>query len=446
MPEKANNSEDKVRHFQRELYRAAKRSPNRRFHVLYDKLIRRDVLVAAWKQVKANRGRGGMDGESLEKIEKEGVGIFLKQIQEELKAGTYRPKPVKRVEIPKPDGGKRPLGIPIIRDQVVQAACRKMVEPIFEADFLKGSYGFRPKRSAHQAHGEITLILEDVTKHILAERKIRESEERFRMMADNIQDGLIILENGNVKYANNRIAEITGYSHEELWAMDPLAIIAPESRDKTAEQIRDFETHPDKPSEIQMWIIRKDGERKFAYARISGIKHLGSYYNFIIFTDITELKTQEARMHEGEQRFRMMAENIQDGLIVLEKERVVFTNRRIKEITGYSAEEMAAMGLHGTTTPDDRARTSASGLIPPSEQYKIEELIRCVQPDGGGPGEFRIWIQLKDGTLRFIQGMVTAARNGDVTSTYITLSDITDFAEREKTLRERIDSLQELLH
>ena len=155
MPEKANNSEDKVRHFQRELYRAAKRSPNRRFHVLYDKLIRRDVLVAAWKQVKANRGRGGMDGESLEKIEKEGVGIFLKQIQEELKAGTYRPKPVKRVEIPKPDGGKRPLGIPIIRDQVVQAACRKMVEPIFEADFLKGSYGFRPKRSAHQAHGEI---------------------------------------------------------------------------------------------------------------------------------------------------------------------------------------------------------------------------------------------------------------------------------------------------
>ena len=155
MPEKANNSEDKVRHFQRELYRAAKRSPNRRFHALYDKLIQGDVLIEAWKQVKANRGRGGVDGESLEKIEKEGVRLFLKQIQEELKAGTYRPKPVKRVEIPKPDGGKRPLGIPVIRDRVVQAACRKMVEPIFEADFLEGSYGFRPKRGAHQAHGEI---------------------------------------------------------------------------------------------------------------------------------------------------------------------------------------------------------------------------------------------------------------------------------------------------
>ncbi len=155
MPEKANNSEDKVRHFQRKLYRAAKRSQNRRFHALYDKLIQGDVLIEAWKQVKANRGRGGVDGESLETIEKEGVGLFLKQIQEELKAGTYRPKPVKRVEIPKPDGGKRPLGIPVIRDRVVQAACRKMVEPIFEADFLKGSYGFRPKRSAHQAHGEI---------------------------------------------------------------------------------------------------------------------------------------------------------------------------------------------------------------------------------------------------------------------------------------------------
>jgi len=159
MPEKANDSEDKVRHFQRELYRAAKRSPNRRFHALYDKLIQWDVLIEAWKQVKVNRGRGGVDGESLETIEKEGVGLFLKKIQEELKAGTYRPKPVKRVEIPKPDGGKRPLGIPVIRDRVVQAACRKMVEPIFEADFLKCSYGFRPKRGAHQAHGEIVKLV-----------------------------------------------------------------------------------------------------------------------------------------------------------------------------------------------------------------------------------------------------------------------------------------------
>jgi group II intron reverse transcriptase/maturase len=155
MPEKANNSEDQVRQFQRELYRAAKRCPNRRFHALYDKLTRWDVLVESWYQVRANQGHGGVDGKSLEDIEKEGVGLFLQQIREELRAGTYRPQPVKRVEIPKPDGGKRPLGIPVIRDRVVQAACRKMVEPIFEADFLEGSYGFRPKRSAHQAHEEI---------------------------------------------------------------------------------------------------------------------------------------------------------------------------------------------------------------------------------------------------------------------------------------------------
>ena len=156
MPQKANNSEDKARILQRELYRAAKRSPNRRFHVLYDRMTRWDVLVAAWKQVKANRGQGGVDGETLEWIEKK-VGIipFLRGIQEELKAGKYRPKPVRRVEIPKPDGSKRPLGIPVIRDRVVQAACRKLVEPIFEADFLECSYGFRPKRGAQQAHREI---------------------------------------------------------------------------------------------------------------------------------------------------------------------------------------------------------------------------------------------------------------------------------------------------
>jgi PAS domain S-box-containing protein len=151
-------------------------------------------------------------------------------------------------------------------------------------------------------------------------------------------------------------------------------------------------------------------------------------------------------MRESEQRFRMMAENIQDGLIVVEDEKVVFTNRRIKEITGYSAEEMAAMGLRGTIILEDPARNSLSVLIPQSEQAKIEELIKCVDPDGSEPGEFMIWITRKDGVPRFIQGKITAALNGDVTSTYITLSDITDFAEREKILRERIDSLQELLH
>ena len=156
MSEMTNNSEDKVRNLQRALYRAAKRNPSRRFHALYDKIVREDVLVKAWKQVRANGGQGGVDGETLEWIEKKvGVIPFLRGIQEELKAGEYRAKPVRRVEIPKPDGSKRPLGIPVIRDRVVQAACRKLVEPIFEADFLECSYGFRPKRGAQQAHREI---------------------------------------------------------------------------------------------------------------------------------------------------------------------------------------------------------------------------------------------------------------------------------------------------
>jgi group II intron reverse transcriptase/maturase len=156
MPEMANNSEDKVRNLQRTLYRAAKRNPSRRFHALYDKIVRGDVLIKAWKQVRANKGQGGVDGETLEWIEEKiGVIPFLKGIQEELKAGKYLPKPVRRVEIPKPDGSKRPLGIPVIRDRVAQAACRKVVEPIFEADFLEGSFGFRPKRGAQQAHREI---------------------------------------------------------------------------------------------------------------------------------------------------------------------------------------------------------------------------------------------------------------------------------------------------
>ncbi len=160
MSEKTNNSDDKVRTLQRELYRAAKRSPNRRFHALYDKMTRWDVLVAAWQQVRANKGQGGVDGETLEKIEKEiGVIPFLKALQYKLQNGEYRPKPVRRVEIPKPDGSKRPLGIPVIRDRVVQAACRKVVEPVFEADFLECSFGFRPKRGARQAHGEIKKLI-----------------------------------------------------------------------------------------------------------------------------------------------------------------------------------------------------------------------------------------------------------------------------------------------
>jgi len=292
----------------------------------------------------------------------------------------------------------------------------------------------------------ITLILEDVTDHILAEREIRENEERFRMMAENIQDGLMIMENGKTVYANNRISEITGYPHKELWAMNPMSIIPKECQEEVAQRIRDIETNPEKPATLQMWIIRKDGARRFVYLRFSAVRHSDILYNFVIFTDITELKVQEAKVRESEQRFRMMAENIQDGLIIVENEQVVYTNRRINEISGYSDDEMTSLGLQRTIIVEDASEIPEAGIIPHSERTKIEEIIRSVQPDSGIPGEFRVWIRRKDGTQRFIQGKVTAARHGDVTSTYITIADITVFAEREKNLRERIDALQELLH
>ena len=110
-----------------------------------------DILEEAWKQVKANRGTGGIDGISLADIEDYGVAKLLTEISQALQQGEYRPKPVKRVFIPKPDGRKRPLGIPIIRDRIIQMAVKIVIEPVFEADFKESSYGFRPKRSAHQA-------------------------------------------------------------------------------------------------------------------------------------------------------------------------------------------------------------------------------------------------------------------------------------------------------
>lgn len=142
---------DKVRHLQRRLWAAAKRSPKRRFHALYDRIYRRDVLWEAWKRVKRNKGAAGVDRESIDSIMRSGVEEFLESLHSELRAGEYRPKAVLRRYIPKPDGRQRPLGIPTVRDRVVQMAAKLVLEPIFEADFRPCSYGFRPKRSATQA-------------------------------------------------------------------------------------------------------------------------------------------------------------------------------------------------------------------------------------------------------------------------------------------------------
>jgi RNA-directed DNA polymerase len=140
-----------VRQLQRRLWVAAKRSPERRFHALLDRIYRRDVLWEAWRRVKANRGAAGVDRETLDAVEHYGVERMLDELHVALQAGTYRPPPVLRRYIPKPDGRQRPLGIPTVRDRVAQMAATIVLEPIFEADFRASSYGFRPKRSATQA-------------------------------------------------------------------------------------------------------------------------------------------------------------------------------------------------------------------------------------------------------------------------------------------------------
>jgi group II intron reverse transcriptase/maturase len=135
------------------LYRSAKQDHDRRFHALYDKVARGDVLWRAWGEVRANRGAPGVDGITIDDVVAGGVGDFLDELAERLRAGTYRPRPLRRVHIPKPGrrGQLRPLGIPAVADRVVMAAAKIVLEPIYEADFLPTSYGFRPRLSAHHA-------------------------------------------------------------------------------------------------------------------------------------------------------------------------------------------------------------------------------------------------------------------------------------------------------
>ena len=152
---------EKVRELQRKLYQKAKQEKGFRFYLLYDKVYRRDILSHAYRLVRANQGAPGVDGETFEEIEKRegGAERYLEGVAEELRSKRYQPMPGRRGYIPKPDGGRRPLGIPTVKDRVVQMAVKIVIEPIFEADFEENSYGFRPKRDAHQAMDDLSLHL-----------------------------------------------------------------------------------------------------------------------------------------------------------------------------------------------------------------------------------------------------------------------------------------------
>ena len=301
-----------------------------------------------------------------------------------------------------------------VKDQGERIFKQKSVPTVFE----DGRKGF-------------TLILEDITNHVLAEREIREREERFRMMAENIHDGLIIMENEKIVFVNRRIAEITGYSFEELWKIDPVSIIDSEDQKEVASQIKKMDRMDQGLSELRMWILRKDGQRRFTSARISALQHADTRYMFIILTDITELKANEAALKRSEQRFRMMAENIQDGIIIVENGNFVFANHRIADISGYSNEELSRM--------------KSADLVSPEDHEKIEEIVSYTRPDSEKPGEFTIWINRKDGHRRCILGRVTSALHNNTVSTYIAMTDITESTAREQALRDRIAALQKCI-
>ena len=151
---------ENTRTLQRKLYRKAKQEPACRFHALYDKVHRADILSHAYAVVRANKGSAGIDGVTFEAIEEqEGAAAFIAELGEALRNKTYQPEPVKRVMIPKADGSLRPLGIPTLRDRVAQMATKLVIEPIFEADFCGTSYGFRPKKSAHHAVDDVAYAL-----------------------------------------------------------------------------------------------------------------------------------------------------------------------------------------------------------------------------------------------------------------------------------------------
>jgi RNA-directed DNA polymerase len=187
----------RIRDLQRALYRRAKHEPHFRAYALYDKVYRSDVLAHAYALARANGGAPGPDGLTFEVVDAYGRRVLLEELREELAAKTYRPGPVRRVYIPKLNGGERPLGIPNIRDRVVQTAVKLLLEPLFEADFEPDSYGFRPKRSAHDAldairealaHGMCWVIDADVTAYF----DTIPHDRLMKTVAERVVDGAML--------------------------------------------------------------------------------------------------------------------------------------------------------------------------------------------------------------------------------------------------------------
>jgi RNA-directed DNA polymerase len=187
----------KIRDLQKALYQRAKKEPNFRAYALYDKVYRDDVLAHGYALAKANGGAPGVDGVTFEEIETSGREALLQKLKEELETKRYRPGPVRRVEIPKLSGGTRPLGIPNIRDRVVQTAAKLVLEPLFEADFDRDSYGFRPKKDAHQAieaireelgHGMHWIIDADISKYF----DTIPHDRLMKAVAERVVDGAML--------------------------------------------------------------------------------------------------------------------------------------------------------------------------------------------------------------------------------------------------------------
>lgn len=251
------------------------------------------------------------------------------------------------------------------------------------------------------------------------------------MMAENIRDAVLIIENDKCTFVNRSLAEITGYTFEELWAMDPRNIIAPEDQQKM-EPFWDKKVKPGPGlADIQCRIRRKDGVYRDVFLRLTSVQHGGVLYHFVILTDVTELKTKDEALVASEQRFRTMADNIQDAVVIVENDQFVYANRRVCEMSGYSFEELRYKDTQALVTPETRLMMD--------ELYR--KSITCTEP----PAKFQSWMLCKNNEKRCIYGQINSVRHGDIVSTYVTMTDVTVFAQREQELLDRISALEKQL-